>query len=52
MENREHMVEFEKWCGTCKHKLVSAKDDPCDECVSSPMNEDSRKPVKWEKEAK
>lgn len=41
-------VHFHEYCKTCKHKKVANTDDPCDECLSEPINLYSHKPVKWE----
>lgn len=41
-------VYFHEYCETCKHKKVANTDDPCDECLSEPINLYSHKPVKWE----
>ena len=48
MEDIMHIVEFEKYCDTCKHKDSPDSEDPCDECLGSPAREDSRKPINWE----
>ena len=46
-------VYFEQYCKTCKHKDTNEADDPCDECLSEPMNIYSHKPTKYvEKEKK
>ena len=49
-ESREKIVDFDKYCPTCKHKEVKDKEgeEPCEECLSSPTNLDSHKPVKYE----
>ena len=44
-------VYFNQYCSTCKHKDV-AEDDPngaCWDCLEQPANQDSHKPVGWEK---
>ena len=48
MENQMRIVDFEKYCETCKHKKLEEKLDPCNECLDNPVNEDSEKPVCWE----
>lgn len=45
-------VYFDQYCKTCKHKDVKDVDDPCDECLSNPINLYSHKPVKWEENDK
>ena len=42
------IVAFDVWCETCKHRKLNEAQEPCNECLSYPMNEDSTKPVKWE----
>ena len=41
-------VDFEKHCMTCKHQDLKGTEEPCNECVSEPVNYQSEKPVKWE----
>lgn len=48
MENQMRIVDFEKYCETCKHKKLKEILDPCNECLDNPINEDSEKPVCWE----
>ena len=40
----QKIVDFE-WCKKCEHYNVVDWDDPCDECLNSPTNEDSHRPV-------
>lgn len=44
----EKEVYFGDYCKTCKHEKVSEQDDPCYDCLDSPVNEDSHKPIRWE----
>lgn len=44
------IVEFDKWCSTCKHYETSETDDPCNECLNEGFNMDSHKPVNWEED--
>lgn len=48
--NREHIVDFEKWCPTCKYKDYPQEAIPCCYCLDEATNTDSRKPVKWKKQ--
>ena len=48
MQNNEKMIFFEKWCTRCKHEATNENKEPCEECISSPVNENSRKPIKFE----
>lgn len=46
-------VDFNKYCKTCVYSDTKESEDPCDECLANPMNEDSHKPVMYkEKENK
>ena len=51
MEIDNLLVDF-KYCEICKHKDVKETEDPCNECLESPMNLYSHKPVKWEEKEK
>ena len=42
------LVEFDKYCVSCKHKRVPQTEEPCNECLTNPVNEDSHKPVLFE----
>ena len=48
MENEYKIVDFKKYCETCKHKDVKEVKDPCNECLDNPMNAHSHKPVNYE----
>ena len=52
MEDIYKEVYFDKCCGTCKYEKTKEEDDPCDECLANPVNVNSHKPVKYEKEEK
>lgn len=43
----EHIVDFQKYCPLCRYERRSEVKDPCDDCLSFPVNEDSRKPVSF-----
>jgi len=47
MENLK-IVDFEKYCATCKYRLNAESDSPCWECLDIPARESSKKPEKWE----
>lgn len=40
-----HIVDFNKYCRTCKYSDLDGQEDPCNECLHYPVKEDSRKPV-------
>jgi hypothetical protein len=49
MGNNDYkIVEFDKYCDTCKHKEVSEDDEPCFCCLLNPVNLNSIKPVNYE----
>ena len=45
MEIRDQEVRFDIYCSKCKYKVLDEKQDPCNECLAMPMNEDTQKPV-------
>ncbi len=47
METHDKEVRYDLYCRTCKHKDTPQADDPCDECLSTPMNDGSVKPVNY-----
>lgn len=49
MEFIQKEVYFDQYCKTCKHFGKKETDDPCDECLSNPVNTYSHKPTEWEK---
>lgn len=44
----DKIVTFYYWCPKCKHKDKSGDEEPCNECLAYPVNQDSRKPVKFD----
>lgn len=38
------IVDFEKYCKTCKFETSKETEDPCDDCLYIPAREDSHKP--------
>lgn len=43
----DKIVYYNQYCKSCKFKNLPEADDPCDECLNNPVNEDSHMPVKW-----
>lgn len=41
-------VYFDKYCKSCKHTKKKDHEEPCDECLDTPINLNSHKPVNWE----
>ena len=52
MEYLDKMVDFKKYCVTCKHKDVNEVKDPCNECLDNPVNLHSQKPIHYEEKEK
>jgi len=49
MEYPNKFVEFDEYCKICKFKRTKYDQEPCNECLSNPVNLHSRKPVNFEK---
>lgn len=47
MQTETKIVEFDKYCNRCKHWETKSTEDPCDECLTSPTNINSRKPINF-----
>lgn len=45
-------VYFDQYCNTCKNKNVKEFENPCNECLSNPINLYSHKPVNYKEETK
>lgn len=41
-------VAFDEYCKTCKYRDKLEEEEPCFECLTEPVNQYSRKPVRWE----
>ena len=52
MEVNTNIIEFDQYCGTCKHKDLDEKCDPCNECLDNPALVDTQIPLHYEKEEK
>ena len=46
MDENLREVEFHEFCPKCENKETKEVDEPCDSCLSEPVNE-SRKPVNF-----
>lgn len=42
------IVDFEKYCKTCKNKDLKETEEHCSSCLEEPVNQNSHKPVKYE----
>jgi hypothetical protein len=49
MGKRYKEVYYDKYCSTCKNKKKAENEEPCWECLTTPVNEDSHKPIKYKK---
>ena len=47
METIYKEVDFKQYCKSCKDSEVKEVDEPCNECLSEPMNVYTSKPIKW-----
>lgn len=45
MENDKKIVNFFKYCPKCKYIKNTEDIDPCHDCLSTPVNTNSHKPV-------
>ena len=50
MENQYKLVDFKKYCETCKHKNISEVEDPCNECLDNGGNLNSERPINYEED--
>ena len=48
MQTENKIVDFEKYCPLCKNAKVIETEDPCNECLTTPVNIYSRKPIMFE----
>lgn len=37
--------DFHTYCPRCEYRRLEETEDPCNECLSIPMNEDTHKPI-------
>lgn len=49
MDDKIKEVTFWDYCNSCVHKDVYEGEDPCNECLTQSWNENSKKPIKFEK---
>ena len=45
--SKEKFVEFDKYCLTCEHSEIPNGEEPCEECLCTPTNIDSHKPINY-----
>lgn len=47
MNYRRKEVFYDIYCKTCKYYKQASYLHPCNDCLNTPYNEDSHKPVNW-----
>lgn len=52
MTYTEKMVEFFRYCKKCKYQNLPSHEEPCNECLAEPVNEDSIIPIHFEEAEK
>ena len=52
MEEIYKEVYFNEYCNSCKHKKEAENDEPCNECLTYPVNVYSHKPINYEEDKK
>lgn len=50
--NEEKIVDFHEYCPQCQYSKLPEKDDPCRECLNTPTNMFSYKPINFKKKEK
>lgn len=48
----QKIVDFENHCHRCKHYLKEESEDPCRECLNTPTNTWSHKPIYFKEKEK
>lgn len=51
MEYIDKIVDF-SWCKKCKHEDLDDYTNPCHDCLNSPTNVHSSKPINFEEKPK
>ena len=52
MEIIEKIVDFKKYCDTCKYKELNSACDPCNECLDNPTNLHTTRPLRYKEDEK
>ena len=45
--NETKFVDFYSYCRKCENVNIDESEDPCDECLSEPVNSNSHKPINF-----
>lgn len=48
MNEHYKLVDFEHYCGTCKHRDDPESSDVCNDCLYEPARVETHKPVNYE----
>ena len=48
MDDQYKEIYFCDYCKICAHEKEPAWEDPCNECLTCPVNLYSHKPIRWE----
>lgn len=49
---KTRIVDFDKYCVMCANWTVASDEEPCNECLTNCVNENSSKPVNFKEKAK
>ena len=52
MQTETKIVSFEQFCKLCKYIDIAETEDPCNECLTTPANIDSHKPINFKEKVK
>lgn len=47
ISNKNKMVRFDLYCINCEHAKTPQDEKPCNECLRSPVNVHSSKPINY-----
>ena len=50
VENKE--VDFNTYCEICENRDLNGYEEPCDECLSTPYNLNTSKPINFKEKEK
>jgi hypothetical protein len=52
MQIETKLVDFGIYCRLCKNDKLAEEEDPCNECLTTPANINSHKPINFEEKTK
>lgn len=47
----DKFVDFFKWCSECEYEMKTGLEDPCSECLATPVRKFSTKPVNFKEKS-